>query len=160
MALNTTLPLCGSRPVLHHHHKPVEFHPTSSPWRTERGSLTRRDLRILPFAYQKLELLHRPAAPPRPVSHARNKRGDASQTKDSYGSHWPSIPQNFSAHSRCCSITCCTNLGSWVTVQIPMVVESGWGGGWAPAGAGDGSEPRSVSSRAAAAAEACRSAPR
>jgi len=33
-----------------------------------------------------------------------------------------------------------------VTVQIPMVVDFGEGGGWALAGAGDGSEPQSVSS--------------
>jgi hypothetical protein len=33
-----------------------------------------------------------------------------------------------------------------VTVQIPMVVDFGEGGGWALAGAGDGSEPQSVNS--------------
>jgi len=47
-----------------------------------------------------------------------------------------------------------------VTVQIPMGVDFGEGGGWALAGAGDGSEPQSVSSREAADAEACRSASR
>ena len=46
------------------------------------------------------------------------------------------------------------------TVQTPMVVDFGEGGGWAPAGAGDGSEPQSVNSREAAAAAACRSASR
>jgi putative PIN family toxin of toxin-antitoxin system len=45
-----------------------------------------------------------------------------------------------------------------VTVQTPMVVDFGEGGGWALAGAGDGSEPQSVNSREGAAAEACRSA--
>src|ERR1035437_9378451 len=45
-------------------------------------------------------------------------------------------------------------------VQTPMVVDVGEGGGWAPAGAGDGSEPQSVNSREAAAAAACRAAAR
>src|ERR1035437_8095813 len=49
---------------------------------------------------------------------------------------------------------------SGATVQTPMVVDFGEGGGWAPAGAGDGSEPQSVNSREAAAAAACRSASR
>lgn len=33
-----------------------------------------------------------------------------------------------------------------VTVQTPMVVDFGEGGGWALAGGGDGSEPQSVNS--------------
>jgi len=33
-----------------------------------------------------------------------------------------------------------------VTIQTPMVVDFGEGGGWALAGAGDGSEPQSVNS--------------
>ena len=32
------------------------------------------------------------------------------------------------------------------TVQTPMIVDFGEGGGWALAGAGDGSEPQSVGS--------------